>query len=82
MTAGTESSLIQQGFLKIRDDLQKEQAISPEQAVIEELNILIEIAANARCHRSRHIIYKKHARAAEKEGGGIFPEVSELETRG
>ena len=47
MTAGTESSLIQQGLLKIRDDLQKEQDISPEQAVIEELNILIEFARSA-----------------------------------
>ena len=47
MTAGTESSLIQQGLLKIRDDLQKERNISPERAVIEELNILIEFARSA-----------------------------------
>lgn len=47
MTAGTESSLIQQGFLKLRDDLQKEAKISPEQAVIEELNILIDFARSA-----------------------------------
>jgi hypothetical protein len=47
MTAGTESSLIQQGLLKIRDDLQKEQNMSREQALIEELNILIEFARSA-----------------------------------
>jgi hypothetical protein len=47
ITAGTESSLIQQGLLKIRDDLQNERNISPEQAVIEELNILIEFARSA-----------------------------------
>ena len=47
ITAGTESSLIQQGFLKIRDDLQKERNIRPERAVIEELNILIEFARSA-----------------------------------
>ncbi|HEX6034031.1 MAG TPA: hypothetical protein VFY83_06330 [Anaerolineales bacterium] len=47
MSAGTESSLIQQGLLKLRDDLQKERSLSREQAVIEELNILIEFARSA-----------------------------------
>ncbi|RPI90938.1 MAG: hypothetical protein EHM40_17100 [Chloroflexi bacterium] len=47
MTAGTQSSLIQQGLLKIRDDLQNDRKISPEQAVIEELNLLIELARSA-----------------------------------
>ncbi|HSL31017.1 MAG TPA: hypothetical protein VK900_17585, partial [Anaerolineales bacterium] len=47
ITAGTESSLIQQGLLKIRDDLQKEQNITPKQAVIVELNLLIELARSA-----------------------------------
>jgi hypothetical protein len=47
ITAGTESSLIQQGILKIRDDLQNDKKISPEQAVIEELNLLIELARSA-----------------------------------
>jgi hypothetical protein len=47
MTAGTESSLIQQGLLKIRDDLQQEQRISAQQAIIEEINILIEFARSA-----------------------------------
>jgi hypothetical protein len=47
LTAGTESSLIQQGLLKIRDDLQHDRDIPPEQAVIVELNLLIEFARSA-----------------------------------
>jgi hypothetical protein len=47
ITAGTESSLIQQGILKIRDDLQKEAKISVEQAVIVELNLLSDLARSA-----------------------------------
>src|SRR5687768_12683171 len=47
ITAGTESSLIQQGLLKIRDDLEKDQRITPQQAVIVELNLLIELARSA-----------------------------------
>jgi hypothetical protein len=47
MTAGTESSLIQQGLLKIRDDLENDKKIPPEQAVIKELNLLIEFARSA-----------------------------------
>lgn len=47
ITAGTESSLIQQGLLKIRDDLQNDQKMNPQQAVITELNLLIEFARSA-----------------------------------
>jgi hypothetical protein len=47
ITAGTESSLIQQGLLKIRDDLENDQKMSPQQAVITELNLLIEFARSA-----------------------------------
>src|SRR5574339_98873 len=47
MTDGTESSLIQQGLLKIRDDMQKDRAITPQQAVIVDLNLLIELARSA-----------------------------------
>lgn len=47
MTAGTESSLIQLGFLKIRDDLQREKNMTPQEAVVIELNILIEFARSA-----------------------------------
>lgn len=47
ITAGTESSLIQQGILKIRDDLQKEAKIPVDQAVIVELNLLSDLARSA-----------------------------------
>jgi len=47
ITAGTQSSLIQQGLLKIRDDLENDQKMSPQQAVITELNLLIEFARSA-----------------------------------
>ena len=47
ITAGTESSLIQQGLLKIRDDLENDQKMTPQQAVITELNLLIEFARSA-----------------------------------
>ncbi len=47
MTAGTESSLIQQKFLKIRNDLQNEQKMSRKDAVIVELNLLIDFARSA-----------------------------------
>ena len=47
MTAGTESSLIQQGILKIRDDLQNDSKMSKDEAVIEELNLLAELARSA-----------------------------------
>ena len=47
MTAGTESSLIQQGLLKIRDDLENDQKMTPQAAVITELNLLIEFARSA-----------------------------------
>ena len=47
ITAGTESSLIQQGILKIRDDLQKEAKIPVGEAVIVELNLLSDLARSA-----------------------------------
>jgi hypothetical protein len=46
LTAGTESSLIQQGILRIRDDLQNRKDGVP-QAVIDELNFLAEQAYGA-----------------------------------
>lgn len=47
ITAGTESSLIQQGILKIRDDLQNEEKVPVDQAVIIELNLLSDLARSA-----------------------------------
>jgi hypothetical protein len=46
LTAGTESSLIQQGILKTRDDLQNSTETVPQE-VIEELNSLAELAYSA-----------------------------------
>jgi len=51
MTAGTESSLIQQGILKIRDDFQKANELARDtprdKAVIDALNILADLARSA-----------------------------------
>ena len=51
MTAGTESSLIQQGILKIRDDFQKANEstkdMPKERAMIDALNILADLARSA-----------------------------------
>lgn len=47
MTAGTESSLIQQGIFKLRDDLEKSKKKSKEQAAIDALNILADLARSA-----------------------------------
>lgn len=47
MTAGTESSLIQQGIFKIRDDLEKEKPKTRDQAAIDALNILADLARSA-----------------------------------
>lgn len=47
MTAGTEASLIQQGILKIRDELRDDRKLTVYQAVIEELNLLAEFARSA-----------------------------------
>lgn len=48
VTANTESSLIQQGILKLRDDLNSDRSkLTVQQAVIEELNLLSELARSA-----------------------------------
>jgi hypothetical protein len=47
MTANTESSLIQLGILRIRDDLQTSKKLTVHQAVFEELNLLAELARSA-----------------------------------
>ena len=47
MTANTESSIIQQGILRIRDDLKDAKSLAFKRAVIEELNLLAELARSA-----------------------------------
>lgn len=67
MTAGTESSLIQQGLLKIRDDLENDKKITPEEAVIMELNLLIEFARSAAATEAGTAFTKKTLAALKKK---------------
>jgi hypothetical protein len=47
MTANTEASIIQQGIFRLRDDLHNSRNLTVHQAVIEELNLLAELARSA-----------------------------------
>lgn len=47
MTANTEASVIQQGILRLRDDLHNSRNLTVHHAVIEELNLLAEFARSA-----------------------------------
>lgn len=47
MTANTESSIIQQGILRVRDDLHASKNLTVRQAVFDELNLLAELARSA-----------------------------------
>lgn len=47
MTANTEASVIQQGILRLRDDLHNSRNLTVQQAIIEELNLLSEFARSA-----------------------------------
>jgi hypothetical protein len=47
MTANTEASIIQQGILRLRDDLHNSRKLTVHQAMIEELNLLAEFARSA-----------------------------------
>jgi hypothetical protein len=67
ITAGTESSLIQQGLLKIRDDLENDKQITPEQAVITELNLLIEFARSAAATEAGTAFTKRTLAALKKK---------------
>lgn len=60
ITANTESSLIQQGILKLRDDLKEARSkMTVQQAVIEELNLLSEFARSAAATEAGTAITKK-----------------------
>jgi hypothetical protein len=67
MTAGTESSLIQQGLFKIRDDLENVKKMSPQQAVITELNLLIEFARSAAATEAGTAFTKKTLAALKEK---------------
>jgi hypothetical protein len=47
MTAGTESSLIQLGILRLRDDIESDRKRKEDEVVITELNLLAEFARSA-----------------------------------
>jgi hypothetical protein len=47
ITAGTESSLIQQGLLKLRDDLKSKNRFGRDYVAIDDLNILVDLARSA-----------------------------------
>jgi hypothetical protein len=78
MTSGTESSLIQQGILRIRDDFQKqldESRKKPKnQAVIDTLNILADLARSAAAteagtsitNYTREVLVKEVQRVSER----------------
>ncbi len=69
MTANTESSLIQQGLFKIRDDLQKESNLPLRKALIEELNLLVELARSAAATEAGTAITNKTIDTLRKEAG-------------
>jgi hypothetical protein len=81
MTAGTESSLIQQGLLKIRDDLQYNQKMTPQEAVITELNLLIEFARSAAATEAGTAFTKKTLAALKTRAEELslkYPELRPL----
>jgi hypothetical protein len=67
MTAGTESSLIQQGILKIRDDLENDKKLTVDEAVIEELNLLAEFARSAAATEAKTAVTQKTLEALKEE---------------
>lgn len=69
MTAGTESSLIQQGILRVRDDLENDRNLSPNDAVIVELNLLAELARSAAATEAGTAITQKTLDLLKGEAG-------------
>lgn len=67
ITAGTESSLIQQGILKIRDDLENDRRMGVPEAVIEELNLLVDFARSAAATEAGTAITSKDPEALIRE---------------
>lgn len=79
LTAGTESSLIQQGILGIRDQLEKDKKMSPDEAVIVELNLLAEIARSAAATEAGTAITKRSLTTLKKEVKAFTEKHPELE---
>src|SRR5512139_3021309 len=90
MTAGTESSLIQQGILKIRDDFQQKLDKAREkpknQAVIDALNILSDLARSAAAtdagtaitNYSREVLIKEVNRLSQRYRNSKDEELKEI----
>lgn len=79
ITAGTESSLIQQGILGIRDQLEKDKRMSADEAVIVELNLLAEIARSAAATEAGTAITKRTLVTLKKEVKAFTAKHPELE---
>ncbi len=85
VTAGTESSLIQQGIFKIRDDLEKNKNKPRDQAVIDALNILADIARSAAATEARTSITNISLNLLKKkvnEFSQQYPEYKDIMDRG
>ncbi len=86
MTAGTESSLIQQGILKIRDDFEKAKSKSEHHAVTDELNILADLARSAAAteagtsitNYTLDILSKEVDALSKKYGGSKDPQLKKV----
>jgi hypothetical protein len=69
MTASTESSLIQQGILKLRDDLQNDMKQPKDQAIVTELNLLADFARSAAATEAGTAITNKSLELLKAELG-------------
>jgi hypothetical protein len=67
MTADTESSLIQQGILKIRDDLNSRNRFRRDYAAIDALNLLIDLARSAAATEAGKTVTRKTVTVLKKE---------------
>lgn len=72
MTANTESSIIQQGILRVRDDLRDSRSLTVQQAVIEELNLLSDLARSAAATEAGTAITNKTKELLKNELGQFF----------
>ena len=75
MTAGTVSSLIQQGILRVRDDLEREKKLSQKDAVIVELNLLAELARSAAATEAGTAITQKTLAMLKREAGQLIDKI-------
>jgi hypothetical protein len=83
LTAGTKSSVIQQGILKIRDELRDAQKMNVHEAVIEELNLLSEFARSAAATEARTAITLRTPEKLKTEIENFLPNLrAKLEKKG